>query len=238
MAAIIRADPGFFDAEVALATIHAGADFGMTAKRNPALWRSVREVAPDASVRETDMESAEVAECSYCPAYWPEMTRAIVRPVRVKAEEIRADPRSGCRRSIDPDELKDVLAGRADHAYAYVVILTSLDWSAVEVEAWFRDRAEVKERLKDSKLGLSLCHLPSGYPEVNAVWMWSAFLALDISAVLLALAATQVLEEDGLAEQVALASSGTEDVSTEDVSTEDSGDEPTASTKPSTSAST
>ena len=52
--------------------------------------------------------------------------------------------------------------------------------------------------------------------------MWSAFLALDISAVLFALAATQVLEEDELAEQAALASSGTEDVSTEHGDTEDS----------------
>ncbi|MGH9062944.1 MAG: hypothetical protein ACRD0L_03020, partial [Acidimicrobiales bacterium] len=44
------------------------------------------------------------------------------------------------------------------------------------------------ERLKDSKLGMALRHLPSGYPAINAVWMWAAFFALNISATIAALA--------------------------------------------------
>src|SRR5450759_333503 len=58
---------------------------------------------------------------------------------------------------------------------------------AVAIEAWFRDRAWVEERIKDSKLGMALRHLPSGYAAANEVWMWAAFLALSLSAALQAL---------------------------------------------------
>src|SRR5664280_2101015 len=49
------------------------------------------------------------------------------------------------------------------------------------------DRAWVEERIKDSKLGMALRHLPSGYAAANEVWMWAAFLALSLSAALQAL---------------------------------------------------
>jgi hypothetical protein len=74
-----------------------------------------------------------------------------------------------------------VLGGGADHAYAYSFIVTNLDGEATEIEAWYRGRAQVEERIRDSKCGLALRHLPSGYSAVNAVWMWSAFLALNLS---------------------------------------------------------
>ncbi|MDA8186201.1 MAG: transposase [Actinomycetota bacterium] len=214
-APIVRGDSGFFDTGVAEAALTAGADFAIAAKRNPALWRKVREVPPDAWVRADAMDGAEVAECSYLPAGWPPETRAVVRRVRVEAEEIRADPRSRRRRTIDPEELKAVKAGTADHAFAYVVILTSLSWSVREIEAWFRDRAQVEERLKDSKLGLSLRHLPSGYPEVNAVWMWAAFLALNVSATLSAFAGPPRPEDDELVDDPAATSNETEGTDTE-----------------------
>jgi hypothetical protein len=81
-----------------------------------------------------------------------------------------------------------VLGGDADHAYAYSFIVTNLDGDVVDIEAWFRQRAQVEERLKDSKCGLALRHLPSGYRSVNVVWMWAAFLALNLSAWTQALA--------------------------------------------------
>ena len=49
----------------------------------------------------------------------------------------------------------------------------------------FRDSLLVEEKIKDSKLGSgALRHLASGYEAVNRAWMWSAFLALNISAFL------------------------------------------------------
>jgi len=79
----------------------------------------------------------------------------------VETEETSAVPRSRRLGTIDPEELKAVIEGRADHASALVVILTSLGGapsssSPIELEAWSRDRAQVEGRLKGRKLGMAL----------------------------------------------------------------------------------
>jgi hypothetical protein len=48
-------------------------------------------------------------------------------------------------------------------------------------------RALVEEKIKDSKLGLAMRHMPSGYEAVNVMWMWAALLGLNISSWLQAL---------------------------------------------------
>ncbi|MGH9075453.1 MAG: IS1380 family transposase [Acidimicrobiales bacterium] len=177
---IIRGDSGFFDAKVARAALAAGADYAIAAKRNPAAWRAMRDIPTDAWVSARGMD-ATVAECDYLPAGWPPATRCIVRRVRVDAAELSHDSRSRRRRTIDPEQLALLEAGEIGHAYAYSFILTNLAGEAVDIEAWFRQRALVEERIKDTKLGAALRHLPSGYAEVNTLWMWSAFLALNLS---------------------------------------------------------
>lgn len=184
----VRADSGFFDKAVAEAALANGADFAIAAKRNPAVWRAERAVPAGDWRPAKGMRGAEVAACDYVPGGWPEATRTIVRRVRLDADEVRADPRSRRRRTIDPDQLAMVLGGETDHAYAYSFIVTNLDGDIVEIEAWFRERAQVEERIRDSKCGLALRHLPSGYETVNVVWMWAAFLALNLSAWTQALA--------------------------------------------------
>lgn len=178
----VRADSGFFDRAVAEAALANDADFAIAVKRNPAVWRAERAVPAEVWRPARGMRGAEVAACGYVPGGWPSGTRCIVRRVRLDAEEVRADPRSRRRRTIDPDQLAMVLGGEADHAYAYSFIVTNLDGDIVDVEHWFRERAQVEERIRDSKCGLALRHLPSGYATVNVVWMWSAFLALNLSA--------------------------------------------------------
>jgi len=177
----VRADAGFFDRRVAEAALDHGADFAIAAKRNRAVWRSAARLTEAAWKPALRMAGAEVAVCDYRPGGWPEGTFTIVRRVRVDPAEVRRDPRSRRRRTIDPTQLALVLGGGADHAYAYSFIVTNLAGEATEIEAWFRGRALVEERIKDSKCGLALRHLPSGYSAVNAVWMWSAFLALNLS---------------------------------------------------------
>lgn len=178
----IRADSGFFDRSVALAALTNGADFAIAVKRNTAVWRAERAVPGDAWVPARGMHAAEIAVCDYQPGGWPEQTRCIVRRVHLAADEIRTDTRSRRRRTIDPDQLALVLGGEADHAYAYSFIVTNLDGDPVDIEAWFRERAQIEERIRDSKCGLPLRHLPSGNETVNRLWMWSAFLALNLSA--------------------------------------------------------
>jgi len=178
----VRADAGFFDRGVAEAAIANGCDFAIAAKRNTAVWRAARTVEEQAWRPAAGMAGAEVAICAYVPGGWPEGTRTIVRRVRIGADQVRSDPRSRRRRTIDPQQLALVLGGEAGHVYAYSFIVTNLDGDPVETEAWFRERAQVEERIKDSKAGLALRHLPSGYEAVNRVWMWSALLALNLSA--------------------------------------------------------
>ena len=179
---VVRADAGYFDVGVARAALAAGADYAIAAKRNTAVWRSIAAVPADAWVPARTMRGAEVAECDYLPGGWPPATRAILRRVRLSATEVRADPRSRRRRTLHPDQLRLALAGGTDVVYAYSLILTNLAGDPVDIEGWFRQRAQIEERLKDSKLGMALRHLPSGKEAVNRVWMWSALLALNLSA--------------------------------------------------------
>jgi ABC-type molybdate transport system substrate-binding protein len=132
---------------------------------------------------------AEVAECDYISKGWPKGTRTICRRVKVTPAELSADPRSRRRRTIDPNQLTLLTSGEADYAYAYAYsfIITNLSGDIVDIEAWFRMRALVEEKIKDSKLGLAMRHMPSGYEAVNVMWMWAALLGLNISSWLRAL---------------------------------------------------
>jgi hypothetical protein len=55
------------------------------------------------------------------------------------------------------------------------------------VEAWFRRRTDIEDRIREAKLGAGLRHLPSGHAGVNTVWMWAALLAGNLSVLLQAL---------------------------------------------------
>lgn len=183
----LRADSGLFSAKVADAAVEAGADFAIAAARNPAVRRAIGSIPKTAWRKAKGMRGAQVAAVAYAPAGWPAGTRMIVRRMKIKATDISTDPRARRRRTFDPAQLALALGGQATHAYAYSPIVTNLTGSAVAIEAWFRDRAWVEERIKDSKLGMALRHLPSGYAVANEVWMWAAFLALTLSAALQAL---------------------------------------------------
>lgn len=52
---------------------------------------------------------------------------------------------------------------------------------AAAIEAWYRHRTTVESVFRDDKHGAGLCHLPSGYEQVNRAWMWGALLAVTIA---------------------------------------------------------
>ena len=193
---IVRADSGFFDAKLATAASALDCDYGIAVKRSDAVWRAERKI-PDGSWRKAKGMDAEVAECDYVPKGWPSGARTICRRVRVAREELSTDPRSRRRRTIDPNQLTLLTSGEADHVYAYSFIITNLTGDICDIEAWFRQRALVEEKIKDSKLGLALRHMPSGYEAVNMLWMWAALLGLNISSWLQALTGRD--ETDGRA---------------------------------------
>ena len=190
----VRADAGYFTGELARAAVEAGCDFAIAAKRNKAMWRAYAHIAEGAWVDALDMPGAQVAVSDYAPAGWPAGSRTIVRRVRIEADQVSSDSRSRRRRTIDPGQLALVLGGAATHAYAVSFIVTNIaitddeDGPNVrEVEAWFRRRTDIEERIREAKLGAALRHLPSGHAAVNKVWMWAALLAGNLSVLLQAL---------------------------------------------------
>ncbi len=190
-----RVDAGYFTGDLARAAVAEGCDFAIAAKRNTAMWRAYTSISPQAWDDAQGMAGAQVAVSDYRPAGWPEETYTIVRRVRVDAEEISADPRSRRRRTIEAGQLALALEGTATHAYAVSFILTNIPThndpnsgeTVLDVEAWFRRRTDIEDRIREAKLGAALRHLPSGYQGVNQVWTWAALLAGNISTLLQAL---------------------------------------------------
>lgn len=194
-----RADAGYFTADLAHAAVAEGCDFAIAAKRNTAMWRAYRSIPEDAWAEAIGMRGAQVAAVDYAPAGWPEDTYTIVRRVRVDAEEISADPRSRRRRTIEAGQLALALAGTATHAYAVSFIVSNIPAhdrpgqhagnaeTILEVEAWFRRRTDIEDRIREAKLGAALRHLPSGHHVVNTMWMWAALLAGNLSTLLQAI---------------------------------------------------
>jgi len=79
-----------------------------------------------------------------------------------------------------PERARALEADELGFAYAYSFICTNLDWEVTEIEAWFKMRALVEEKIKDGS-SPALRHLPSGFVAVNRTSMWPGFLALNIS---------------------------------------------------------
>ena len=122
----MRADAGYFAAELAHTALGLGCDFAVAAKRNPAMWRAAAGVPEQDWSPAIGMHAAQVAVVDYAPAGWPPHTYTLIRRVRVDAEQISTDPRSRRRRTIDRDQLTLALDGQLDHAWATSFIVTNL----------------------------------------------------------------------------------------------------------------
>jgi len=188
---VVRADAGYFAPELAHTAVGLGCDFA--AKRNPAMWRAAAGVPEQDWSPAIGMHAAQVAVSDYAPAGWPPHTYTVIRRVRIDTDTLSTDPRSRRRRTIAADQLALLLDGVADHAWATSFIVTNLPTggtgfdTATDVEAWFRMRTDIEDRIREAKLGAGLAHLPSGYVETNSVWMWAALLAGNLSTLLQAL---------------------------------------------------
>ena len=173
----MRADAGYFAGALARAAHNAHIAFAIGAKRIAPLWRLLDGIAGDAWHDAIDMDNAQVAVAEYCPDWWPEGTRLLIRRVTLDPAQVSADPRSRRRRTLHPDQRALPLPGLAgaEAIYAYSFILTNLDVSAPDkaaaAEHWYRHRTTVENIFRDSKLGAALRHLPSGYPQVDLAWM-------------------------------------------------------------------
>lgn len=182
----VRGDIGYFTKDLAGAVVAAGADFAIGANRNPATWRAAAAVPENAWTAADGMDGAQVAVADYTPAGWPTGTQCLIRRVRHAASTISADPRARRRKTIPADQLTLALDGDVEQVWAYSFIVTNLDLDTCDkaraVEAWYRHRTDIEDRIRDAKHGAALRHLPSGNRAVNTAWMWGALLAVNLSA--------------------------------------------------------
>jgi Transposase DDE domain group 1 len=108
----------------------------------------------------------------------------LARRVAFAAEGLASDPRARRRRSIPRAQLSLVDAGEATTAYGYSFCLTDMPGPPECVEHHHRRRAQIEERIKDHKLGVSLRHLPASDVAANRTWLLASSIALNLLAML------------------------------------------------------
>ena len=158
--------------------------FTVSVPRSTAMWTALGRIAESAWTDALDMDGAQVAETTYRPGGWKhEPLRLIVRRVPFSAAQIAKLRGSRRLQTIHPEQLQMALDGQTDSVYGYSFILTDhYHQHTCWVEHHHRHRAHVEERLKDTKTGQALRHLPSGDVNANRVWLTSAMLAVNLTA--------------------------------------------------------
>jgi hypothetical protein len=179
-----RIDSAYYQLELLERLRRERARFTVSVPRNQAMWKALAAISEDAWQDALDMPGAQVAEITYTPADWKhEPLRLIIRRTVFSAAQIARLKGSRRLTTIHPDQLQLALDGETDSVYGYSFILTDIHWQpTVWIEHFHRHRAQIEERLKESKLGQGLRHLPSGDQNANRVWLTAALLALNLTA--------------------------------------------------------
>ena len=182
-----RIDSAYYQLELLQALRAERARFTVSVPRNEAIWKALERIPDSAWEEAIDMPGAEVAETTYKPSGWKhEPLRLIVRRVPFSAQQIARLKGSRRLRTIHPQQLELALDGKIASVYGYSFILTDIpvnEMSTAQVEYFHRHRAQIEERLKESKLGQALRRLPSSSEHANRVWLTAALLALNITAL-------------------------------------------------------
>jgi hypothetical protein len=178
----LRADSGFYSAEVIKACRRRGIRFSISAVRSTGVWRALEGLSDQDFRPARDMEGAEVA-CTTYEMHGVGAVRLIVRRVKIDASTLPS-VRGRRRRTIPRDQLQLALEGKLTTVYAYSFIVTDLEGDAAEIEWWHRQRAGAEELFKDAKLGVGMRRMPMGDARANAAWMQTCLLALSLSSML------------------------------------------------------
>ncbi|HET9258328.1 MAG TPA: transposase, partial [Pseudonocardiaceae bacterium] len=152
--------------------------------RNQAMWTALGRIEETAWTDALDMPGAQVGETTYRPGGWKhEPLRLIVRRVPFTARQIARLKGSRRLQTIHPEQLQMALDGQIDSVYGYTFILTDIyHQHTAWIEHYHRHRAQIEERIKDTKTGQALRHLPSGDINANRVWLTASLLALNLTA--------------------------------------------------------
>ena len=180
----MRVDCAYYAIELLERLRTERARFTVSLPRSQAMWTALGRIAESAWGDALDMEGAQVAETVYRPGDCKhEPLRLIVRRVPFTAERIARLKGSRRLKTIHPEQLQMALDGQLDSVYGYSFILTDIPHQHTAwVEHFHRHRAQIEERLKDTKTGQALRHLPSGDINANRVWLTAAMLAVNLTA--------------------------------------------------------
>ncbi|HEY2763638.1 MAG TPA: IS1380 family transposase [Pseudonocardiaceae bacterium] len=180
----MRIDSAYYAIELLdrLRTQHAR--FTVSVPRNQAMWTALARIPETAWTDALEMPGAQVAETTYRPGGWKhEPLRLIVRRVPFTSSQIARLKGSRRLQTIHPEQLQMALDGQTDSVYGYSFILTDIPHHHTAwVEHYHRHRAQIEERIKDTKTGQALRHLPSGDINANRVWLTASLLALNLTA--------------------------------------------------------
>jgi Transposase DDE domain group 1 len=180
-----RFDAGFYRTELLRMLRRKGVSFSISVPRSAAMWRALERIDESDWVPAIDFGDAEVAETDYAPDGWEaEPLRLVVRRVAFAAEGLASDPRARRRRSIPKEQLSLVGSGEATTAYGYSFCLSDMPGEPELVEHHHRARAQIEERIKYHKLGVSLARLPASDLQANRAWLLASAIALNILAML------------------------------------------------------
>jgi Transposase DDE domain group 1 len=181
----MRIDSAYYAVELLDRLRRERTRFTVSLPRSTAMWAALAKIPEDAWLDALAMPGAQVAEIPYPPGGWRhEPLRLIVRRVAFTAEQIAGLKGSRRLATVHPEQLQMALDGQLDSVYGYSFILTDIPHQHTAwVEHFHRHRAQIEERIKDTKTGQALRHLPSGDINANRVWLTAAMLALNLTAL-------------------------------------------------------
>jgi hypothetical protein len=166
---VVRADSGFYQADVVAACRRRDVRFSIGARMHKGLARTIAGIPEDAWVP-IDYpfgEGAAVAEISW-HAFAVDHRGHDVPGVHARCIVRRVPPSPAIQAPLFP-------------VFSYHPFITDQDGDLVELDRFHRDHARIENVIKDLKYNAGLNHFPSGRFGANSAWLVLATLAHNLS---------------------------------------------------------
>jgi hypothetical protein len=160
----VRADSGFYAAEIVKVCRAMGVRFSITIRLQRPVQRLIEAIPADAwtPIPYWLSGGADVAETTYVP--FADHKGAL--PVRLIVRRVRPTPGSQLALLT---------------LYDYHAFITDRDGETLALEADHRRHAEVENAIRDLKYGVGLNHLPSGRFAANGAWLAICVVAHNLA---------------------------------------------------------
>jgi hypothetical protein len=160
----MRADSGFYAAEVVAVCRAMDVRFSITLRQHKSVHRLIEAIPTDAwtPIPYWIDGGADVAEIAYTPF----RDRKDAVPVRLIVRRVKPTP--GSQLALFT-------------LYDYHAFITDREGEMLELEADHRRHAEIENAIRDLKYGMGLNHLPSGRFAANGAWLAVQVMAHNLA---------------------------------------------------------